>query len=100
MEGSATKRVGFFFNLANVEESEQQNGRCLATNKNWPPHLFCIWGPIMCELKGETPQEGINCGADWRQGQVWRPDGRETTTVVHSFVGMGRVLEDGTALDR
>lgn len=54
----------------------------------------------MCELKGETPQEGINCGADWRQGQVWRPDGRETTTVVHSFVGMGRVLEDGTALDR
>lgn len=28
--------------------------------KNWPQHLFCIWGPIMCELKGKTPQEGIN----------------------------------------
>lgn len=50
------------FNLGGAEESKRckNNDLCLATNKNWPPHLFCIWGPIMCELKGETPQEGIN----------------------------------------
>lgn len=50
--------------LTVVEEWEpcKNNDLCLATNKNWPPHLSCIWGPIMCKLKGKTPQEGINRG--------------------------------------
>lgn len=50
------------FNLGGADESEPglNNDLCLATNKNWPRHLFCIWRPIMCKLKGETPQEGIN----------------------------------------
>lgn len=51
----------FFLNLGTAESVRcENNDLCLATNKNWPPHLFCIWGPIMCELKGKTPQEGVN----------------------------------------
>lgn len=59
---STYRHKACLFNLGSAEESERckNNDLCLATNKNWPPHLFCIWGPIMCELKGETPQEGIN----------------------------------------
>lgn len=57
-EGPDIKHV--FFNLGG--EPCKNNDLCLATNKNWPPHLSCIWGPIMCELKGKTPQEGINRG--------------------------------------
>lgn len=31
--------------------------------------MFCIWGPIMCKLKGATPQEGIN---RWQRGdRAW-----------------------------
>ena len=50
---------------------KEHNNPLLATNKNYPPHLSCIWGPITGELKGKTPQKGM------KETEVWgqRPEG-------------------------
>lgn len=90
------------FNLGSAQEPERckNNDLCLATNKNWPPHLFCIWGPIMCELKGETPQEGINrrqSGDRARHGGQMAE--RQPLWVQSVFLLPRRQAEDGTALD-
>lgn len=88
------------FNLGKAEDSEQykNNDLCLATNKNWPPHLFHIWGPIICELKGETPQEGINPGQSGdraRHGGQMAEEGRRAGRPFRVCVSAAAVSGQG-----
>ncbi len=89
------------FNLGSAEESQRCNNNdlCLATNKNWPPHLFCIWGPIMCKLKGETPQEGINRRQSGDRARHGGQMAERQPLRVQRVLLPRRRAEDGTALD-
>lgn len=62
--------------------------------------FFCIWGPIMCKLKGKTPQEGINrrqSGDRARHGDQMAE--RQPLRVQSVLMQRRRRAEDGTALD-
>ncbi len=99
---STYRHKACLFNLGSAEESERckNNDLCLATNKKLASTSFLHLGANYVQVKRRNTSGGHKSPAEWRQGQAWRPDGRETTTLGPERVLLRqRRAEDGTALD-